>query len=98
MVKHRTTEELEAALDHIRQSPKDNGMVAMIARRPRAEEREILPEAEISLAEGLVGDNWQARGSTRTPDGRAHPELQLTLMNARVIALVAQEKEHWALA
>jgi MOSC domain-containing protein YiiM len=98
MIKHRTAEELEAGLDEIRQSPKDNGVLALIARRPRSEEREVLQEAEISLNDGVVGDNWKVRGSTRTPDGSGHPELQLTLMNARVIALVAGEREHWALA
>jgi hypothetical protein len=98
MVKYRTAEELEGGLEEIRQSPLDNGVLALISRRPRTEEREILQEAEISLVDGLVGDNWKARGSTRTPDGAAHPELQLTLMNSRVIALLAQERERWALA
>ena len=98
MVKQRTAEELEAGLKQIRQSPKDNGVLALIARRPRSEEREVLETAEISLVEGLVGDNWKTRGSTRTADGSAHPEMQITLMNARVIALVAGEREHWAIA
>jgi MOSC domain-containing protein YiiM len=98
MVKYRTAEELEAGLERIRQSPRDNGVLALISRRPRAEEREVLREAEISLMEGLVGDNWKTRGSSRTPDGSAHPDLQLTLMNSRVIALLAQEQERWALA
>lgn len=85
-------------MDGIRNAPKDLGVLVMIARRPRAEAREVLEEAEISLSQGLVGDNWKARGSTRTSDGTAHPDLQITLMNARVIELVAQEREHWALA
>jgi len=98
MVRHRTAEELEARLEEIRQSPKEKGVLVLISRRPRVEEREVVQEAEISLTEGLLGDNWKARGSTRTPDGAAHPDLQLTLMNSRVIALLAQERERWALA
>jgi len=97
VLRHRTAQELEAGLDEIRRSPKDSGVLALISRRPRAEEREVLQEAEISVAEGLVGDNWQTRGSSRTPDGSAHPDLQLTVMNARVIALIA-DASHWALA
>jgi MOSC domain-containing protein YiiM len=58
----------------------------------------VLQEAEISLTEGLVGDNWKTRGSSRTPDCSAHPERQLTVMNARVIALLADEPQHQALA
>jgi MOSC domain-containing protein YiiM len=50
------------------------------------------------VAEGLVGDNWRIRGSSRTADGSAHPDMQLTLMNARLIALVAQSRERWPLA
>ena len=95
---YRTLQELEAGLDEIRNSPKEHGVLKLIARRPRSEERELLQEAEISLSEGLVGDNWKTRGSSRTPDGTAHPELQLTLMNARVIALIAQDPECWAQA
>jgi hypothetical protein len=45
-----------------------------------------------------VGDTWKFRGSGRTPDGAAHPDMQLNIMNARVIALVACEKDRWPLA
>jgi MOSC domain-containing protein YiiM len=38
------------------------------------------------------------RASSRTPDGSPHPEMQINIMNSRVIALVAQEKERWSLA
>ena len=41
-VKHLTIEELEAGLADIRQSPKDNGVLKMLVRRPREGEREIL--------------------------------------------------------
>ena len=47
---------------------------------------------------GLVGDNWLARGSTRTHDGTAHPEMQLNVMSARAIALIAGTPDRWALA
>jgi len=97
-VKHLTTEELEAALDHLRQAPKNDGVVELIVRRPEVDQREVLDEAEIDVAVGLVGDNWIARGSRRTPDGSAHPDMQINIMNSRVTALVAQEKERWPLA
>lgn len=95
---HLTTEQLETGLDHIRQSPKDNGLVELIVRRPQTEERELLEEGEFTIAEGLVGDNWSVRGSSRTPDGGPHPDMQINIMNARAVALVAQEKERWSLA
>ena len=90
--------ELEAALDHLRKTPKDDGVVELIVRRPQVDEREVIDEAELDPAGGLIGDNWIVRGSSRTPDGSAHPEMQINIMNARVTALVAQEKERWPLA
>jgi hypothetical protein len=97
-MKHLTMEELEAALDHLRQTPKDDGLVELIVRRPQVDQREVIDEAELDPAGGLLGDNWIVRGSSRTPDGSPHPEMQINIMNARVTALVAQEKDRWPLA
>jgi hypothetical protein len=97
-VKHLTMEELEAALDHLRQAPKDEGVLQLIVRRPQVDEREVVEEAELDTVLGLIGDSWSRRGSSRTHDGSPHPEMQINIMNARVTALVAQEKERWPLA
>lgn len=97
-MKHLTMAELEAGLDEIRQSPKDEGVLELIVRRPRTNEREILQQGELHPADGLVGDSWKVRRSSSTPDGSPHPEMQLNIMNARAIALVAQEKDRWSLA
>jgi len=91
-------QELEASLDHLRQAPKDDGVLQLIVCRPNVDQREVLDEAELDPIKGLIGDNWIGRGSSRTPDGSAHPEMQINIMNARVTALVAQEKERWSLA
>ena len=95
---HLTTEELMAGLDEILASPKEEGVLKLIVRRPRIEEREALREAELDLAAGLVGDNWKTRGSSRTPDGSSHPDMQLNIMSSRVIALVARDPDRWQLA
>jgi MOSC domain len=97
-MRHLTSEELEAGLDNIRYSPKDQGVLEMIVRRPKDNEREMLVDAELDLDLGLVGDNWRTRGSSRMPDKSAHPEMQINIMNSRVIALIAQQKERWSLA
>lgn len=97
-VRHLTTEELEAGLDEIRRSPKDGGVLELIVRRPRPAAREVLEEGELNPSEGLAGDCWRTRGSSRTADGEAHPDMQLNIMNARAIALIAQGREHWPLA
>ncbi len=90
--------ELEAGLDAVRRSPRDEGVLEMIVRRPKADEREVLTEGELDRVDGLVGDSWSARGSSRTADGSAHPDMQLNVMNSRVIDLVARGRERWPLA
>ena len=97
-VKHLTMEELEAALDHLRGAPKDEGVVKLIVRRPQVDEREVIDVAELDPVGGLIGDSWIRRGSRRTLDGSPHPDMQINIMNARVTALVAQELERWPLA
>ena len=97
-VKHLTMEELEASLDHLRDAPKDDGVVELIVRRPRVDEREVLEIAELDPLKGLIGDSWCFRGSSKTADGGPHPEMQINIINSRVAALVAQEKERWSLA
>jgi hypothetical protein len=94
----RTRAELDARLPDIRLSPATDGPIELIVRRPAVSARELLDEGELDLIEGLVGDCWNERGSRRTPDGSAHPGMQLTLMNARAAAAVAGIRDRWALA
>ena len=98
MSEHLNTEQLEAGMEHILQSPADDGALMMIVRRPEVESREVLREGELDASAGLVGDNWKARGSSSTEDGSAHPEAQLTLINARLISLIARSEERWQLS
>ena len=95
---HVPMETLTAGLEDIRQSPRDKGVLELIVRRPQTETREVLDEGKLDPAEGLVGDNWKRRGSSQTADGSAHPEMQLTLTSARLMALVAPDRQRWPLA
>jgi len=95
---HLTIDQLHAGLDVIRNSPGDRGELRMIVRRPKIGAREVLTVGELDPVEGLVGDTWRARSSSRTADGSAHPDMQLNIMNARVVALVAQQEDRWPLA
>jgi hypothetical protein len=93
-----TKAELEAGLDEILRAPKEQGVLELIVRRPRPGEREVLETGELDVRDGLVGDGWKDRGSSRSADGRAHPDMQLNIMSSRVVALVARDKERWPLA
>ena len=57
-----------------------------------------MTEGTLNVTEGLVGDNWKTRGSKNMPDGSANPDMQVNIMNARVIALLAGDKDRWQLA
>ena len=96
--RHLTLAELEAALPAALQSPKDNGTLDLIVRRPAVGRRDVLDAGELDLATGLIGDTWNIRSSTRTTDGSAHPDMQLNVMNSRVIDMIAGEKTRWGLA
>lgn len=95
-MRHLTRDELDAGLAHIRASPSDGGRLEMLVRRPRTDEREILDVGVLDLEAGLVGDRWQASKRGRDPAG--HLDMQITVMNARAAALVAQRRERWPLA
>jgi len=95
---HRTQEELEAGLEEVLAAPREQGTVELVVRRPATDQREILDVGELDPARGLIGDSWERRGSSRTPDHSPHPEMQITLMSARVAGLVAGPRERWALA
>lgn len=95
---HLDTAALEAGLGHIRQSPADGGELKLIVRRPDTDAREVLDSVELDTEVGVMGDNWKDRPSGRTDDGSPHPDMQLNIMNARVIELVAQDPDRWQLA
>ena len=96
--KHLTRAELEAALPTALQSPKDEGTLDLIVRRPAVDRREVLDAGDLDLTTGLVGDTWNLRSSAQTDDGSAHPDMQLNVMNSRVIALIAGDRTRWGLA
>ncbi len=89
---HITIAEMERGLNDIRRSPVDAGVIHLLVRRPRTDDRETLTRARLDTELGLVGDNWHASEADPQRD------MQLTLMNQRVIALLAQDESRWPLA
>jgi len=90
-MKHLTTAEIEAGLAEVLESPKDNGVLKLIVRRPQEDAREVLETGELDIEKGLVGDCWLTYN-----DGQI--EAQITIINSRIIDLLAQDKERWKLA
>lgn len=98
MSTHLTTEQLEAGLDSILQSPDDHGRLEMIVIRPREDERIELDECELSAEGGVRGDRWITSSPLQLDDGRSHPDVQIAVINSRLIDLVAGERSRWSLA
>jgi len=82
--------ELEGGLEEILRSPRDEGRLEMIVRRPIKGQREVLEEGQLTLDEGLAGDCWK----NHSPE----LDMQINIMNSRAIALVAADRERWPLA
>ena len=95
---HRAAADLEAGLTAVRSSPRDEGAVDLLVRRPAVDVRETPARADVDVAHGLVGDNWRERGSRRSADGAADPLAQVTVMNARAALLMAGTRDRVPLA
>ncbi len=85
-------------MDEVRGSPADHGILELIVRRPAVDERELLDEGELDLDEGLVGDSWNQRPSKLTDDGGPHLDMQLNLINSRLLALICPDPKRRDLA
>jgi MOSC domain-containing protein YiiM len=98
MARHLSLDEMENGLPEILRSPRDRGALRAIVIRPETDARASLPQCELSPEGGVHGDNWAKGCWMSLPDGRPHPDVQVTIMNARAIALIAQEEARWPLA
>ncbi len=96
--KHATRVELEQAAEHLLASPKDAAELQAIVVRPQQDERQVVAEAELSPATGIVGDRWAFNHWQRLPNGTSDPQSQVSLMNARVLKLIAGGSEAMSLA
>lgn len=95
---HLTETEIIAGLDEVKRSPQDHGSLNAIVIRPASDHRISLEQCRLSPEGGTEGDAW-ARGCwLKLPDGRPHPEVQICIMNSRMIDLVAGDKNRWELA
>jgi len=87
-----TLAELNDSIGPILDSPTDGGTVEMLIVRP-TENARITPEsAEVSPELGMHGDHW-SMGKYRE-----YPDIQIAIMNSRVLDLVSGGRDRWSLA
>lgn len=95
MAKHRSMEELKAGLPGIKASPSDNGGIEAIVVRPDKGRRLDVRSRKISLAGGVDGDHWSKGCWKSLADGSPDPDVQICMMNARCIKLIAGSRDNW---
>ena len=95
---HRTLEELTEQLEFLRAAPVVAGTLELVVRRPANGERELLDEGVLDEADGLVGDNWLTRATSRAIAEGRHLQAQLNVMSARMVGLLADTDGERALA
>jgi hypothetical protein len=95
---HRTLDELVTSYAAMTPSPSDGGAVEMFVRRPGDNLREVIESGELDPEHGLVGDKWREESLRHGNGNDLERDVQLTLMNARVIDMIAGERERWPLA
>ena len=94
----RSLPELESALDHLRAAPAEAGTLTLVVRRPERLAREVVDDATIDEAHGLVGDNWLSRATSRAVAAGRHLDAQVTVMSSRMVALLGDTDAERALA
>jgi hypothetical protein len=92
----RTRAQLDAGLGDVEAAPSVSGPLKSIVARPEIGEREVVDSGRFEPGAGMAGDNWRVKPASKT--GAPDPEAEVTLMNARVAALVADSDDpaDWA--
>jgi len=60
-------------------------------------ERRILEHAELSIEQGLIGDNW-VKAECNTGYYQNYANAQLSLMNSQVMMAIQKDPSQWPLA
>ena len=70
----------------------------MVVRRPAVGAREILDDGALDEADGLLGDNWLSRATSRAIAEGRHLDAMITVMSSRMIGLLGDTTDARALA
>ena len=90
-----TIEQIETGMSDVLASPQDHGKLEAIFIRPGQDQREYQEAGYLSPKGGLEGDRW---ATSEGEDGKPNPRAQVSLMNSRLLKMIAGEEERMALA
>lgn len=87
-------EELEQAFPELLDGTQESGILNWIFLRPKANERLSVAAADLSPEGGIEGDRW----ATDHCQGRSDPQSQVSVMNSRILQLIAGDESAISLA
>ena len=96
-MKHLILTEIEAGMDWVLAAPSNAGRVESLVVRPDVNQRESLNQVMFSPDQGVAGDNWLTSCWKKLPGGESDPEVQVAIMNARMIEVLTRDKSLWPL-
>jgi hypothetical protein len=96
--RHLSDSELEQGLPDVVASPQDVGRLEAIVVRPSPDERRHLTTATLTPEGGIDGDRWVTDSFFHLDNGQPDPRNQVSLMNARLLGLIAGHDEAMCLA
>jgi len=89
-IEYLTKEQIESGLSTVLASPQDCGKLEAIVVRPEPNQREYHRAVNLSPEGGVEGDRWVT--------SEADPRAQVSIMNARLLRLIARDEERISLA
>ena len=81
---------LDKPINYNQSSPRDNGVVKLLVIRPETHVRTLPNAVVVSVEQGVVGDKWEAECTIKLENGKSNPDLQIAIINTKVIKEIAQ--------
>jgi hypothetical protein len=81
---------LMAALPHVLAAPKEVTTIRQLCFRPARNERRFPESLTLTCAAGVPGERWLTEPWLRLADGAPDPDIQISILPARVLDLVWQ--------
>lgn len=97
-MKYATQSDIDSRMDWVLNAPCDKGRVELIVARPQTNQRTVLKRVLFSSESGVTGDNWKQHCWKKLANGQSDPLVQVAIMNARMIEVLAGLKNHWPVA
>lgn len=84
---------LAAALPYVLMAPKTDAVITSLCLRPGFGERTFPSRIQMTRAAGIPGERWLTLPWIKLPDGSPDPRIQISILPARVMDLVWQNRE-----